>query len=261
MNRYCSHFPRSGRLLLIAAALTVGFSAEARAEYTAPQWQLALGGGVGHGASTLPSERGASGVRSAAFPAVGVELGVRLPLTAAWGVGIDIGYASSVGYEVERHVFDDGSESAAARKQELAGRALLDLALSPLPLAFCAGLGYGARAFTTDTPLVSPASYLLTGPHALAGVRVWLFAQNVELRMLGELGMVLTASRALTRAGADRIGASYAASAALRVHLTEHWNLALSYRLARASRAHRGGGQFHDDQGFLFASVAWQGGS
>lgn len=260
MTRRRSHVPRLACLLL-TAALTSGLSAEARAEHPAPLWQLALGAGVGHATSNLPSERGASGVRGAAFPAVGVELGARLPLTAAWSLGFGIDYASSIGSEVERRVFADGGESAAARKQEMSGRTLLELRPASLPLGFCAGIGYGARAFTTDTPLVSPQSYLLTGPYALAGVRVWLFSRYVELGLLGELGAVLTANRTLTRAGADRIGASYAASAALRVHLTEHWNLALSYRVARASRALRDGGDFHDDQDFLFGSVAWQGGS
>jgi opacity protein-like surface antigen len=249
-------------LPLVAACTLLSLALPVRAEDVGtPIWQLALGGGLGHAASTLPSGRGPAGVRSSAFPAVGVEVGLRLPLMAAWNIATEFGYASSVGYTVERPLVTDTRESADARKQELGLRGALEWRPGQLPFAIGAGLGYAARAFSTDTALLSPASYLLTGPYALAGLRVWLFEQRLELRLLAELGAVQTASEALKRAGADRVGLSYAASAALRIQLTEHWHLALSYRLARATRSLRDGGEFHDDQGFLFASVAWRSGT
>lgn len=215
-----------------------------------------VGFGAGSHESTLPTANGTEHVTPHAFSAWGFELRAAGRVSEKLRVGGMVQYASSLGYELTRPLFTSGSESSAARSQEIGVHALAELALTRyLVLPIMAG--YTFSAFRTDLPLTAAPSYLLTGPRLAAGLSLALFGARLRLLALPELGATLTTSDALVHAGLERQGLEYGWTAEIDVRLPYQLQIGVRYREAHAALAADGAGSFRDAQRFVLGCVSW----
>jgi hypothetical protein len=241
--------------LVLGATGRVVRAQEATDEPPRLAWHATLHAGVGTQEATLPSGPTGTGIARSPLGAIGFELGAR----GATGLrlGGRLSYATSIGFALRRPILADTSERAPARKQELWLDVLGEVPLDVDGLAIPLALGYGLRALTTDTALVSPPSYGLTGPRAQAGVLARLASGRVTLALLGEVGAVLTVTEALDRAGAKGPGFAYGVNGSVALHLRPPFQLSLSYREAHA-RVPLLARTFHDAHRLVFVGLGLQ---